>query len=40
LETFFNDIGLEGQTVEEKGQAFLAKAANNKRWIEDIIVTF
>jgi hypothetical protein len=40
LETFFNDIGIEGQTLDEKGQAFLAQAASNKRWTEDIIVAF
>ncbi len=40
LETFFNDISIEGQTLEEKGQAFLAQAANNKRWTEDTIVSF
>lgn len=40
LETFFNDIGIKGQTLEEKGQEFLAQVANNKRWTEDTIVAF
>lgn len=40
LELFFDHIGLPGNSVEEKGLAFLAKAAENKRWTEEKIVLF
>jgi hypothetical protein len=46
LEHFFEFIGLEGNSIEEKGQTFLAKAKqkindnDNPYWIEDSIQDF
>jgi hypothetical protein len=46
LKAFFDFIGLEGNSLEEKGKAFLAKAKqeindnNNPYWIDDNIQDF